>query len=167
MYNNLQILNSTSFSPAIYWQGIIAHQLSNSLMNKLTNLIKPLHLSRDLYKSNLFMQNEPNLYHLWRTRSQVIKFLLPHFFCFEGILIYTCQNQPWQKLLYIEPNLITSAYQSDIISLLRIPGKHINVANHLSGTSRHIGSPCRWLRHNKNGGGSFTDRGHTIRQSSG
>ncbi len=38
----------------------INYQSSNSLMNQLTNLIIPLHLSRELYKSNLFMQNEPN-----------------------------------------------------------------------------------------------------------
>jgi len=60
MYNNLPILSSTLFSPAIYWRGCIQHQLSNSLMNQLNNLIVPLHLSRDLYKSNLFLQNEPN-----------------------------------------------------------------------------------------------------------
>jgi len=73
MYNNLQILSSTSFSPATClpsvvctkegWRGSIQHQLSSSLMNQLTNLIIPLQLSRELYKSTLFMQNEPNSYH--------------------------------------------------------------------------------------------------------
>lgn len=48
-----------------------------------------------------------------------------------------------------EPHLISLAYSFDINSLLRITGKsrYIGVANHLSGTSQHIGSPCRLWRH--------------------
>jgi len=43
---------------------VLIIQSSNSLMNQLTNLLIhkiPLHLSRELYKSTLFMQNKPNL----------------------------------------------------------------------------------------------------------
>jgi len=37
------------------------NQLTNSPINQLTNLLIPLHLSRELYKSNLFLQNKANL----------------------------------------------------------------------------------------------------------
>jgi hypothetical protein len=52
MYNNLQILNSTSFSPATCWQG--------GLASLFATRVAPLQLSRELYKSNLFLQNKAN-----------------------------------------------------------------------------------------------------------
>jgi len=65
MPNILQILGSFYLSPATFWKSSIPHQSSsidiqssNSLMNLLTNLITPLHLSRELYKSTLFLQNK-------------------------------------------------------------------------------------------------------------
>ena len=42
-------------------------------------------------------------------------------------------------------------------------GNLIQVAKHLSGTSRWIGSPCRVWGHSQKGGGSFTDREQSLK----
>ncbi len=52
MSNNLQILSSASLSPATCWRGCLASLLATR--------VSPLQLSRDLYKSNLFLQNKAN-----------------------------------------------------------------------------------------------------------
>jgi hypothetical protein len=58
---------ATLVSPATCGRGSIQHLISNSLMNQLTNLITPLQLSRDLYKSTIFLQNKANLKHLFES----------------------------------------------------------------------------------------------------
>jgi hypothetical protein len=97
MYNNLQILSSTTFSPATCWRGRFSPNCRNLSLSCKSCQNASLHLSRELYKSHLFLQNEPNFKITLNDISTSIKGTYDNF-----LALFSRKNEP--KRTQNEPN---------------------------------------------------------------